>query len=373
MANLISNADKKQLYLQVKTLMGYPIRKYTELTDSTLDVLFQMSMEDYTAHIQNWLVEQQWGSLQGSEIDGANFVYALTTKTLDWEYSFTHAYTKQIGIGGDGPWELKKDYITVDGRSQVYPIPAGREINEILWSTPPVIAAGAGSHGGGAGEWIPGQYGWQYAGMDASAVLPAFGMILSAQDRLQKRRILMSELSYRITAGPKGTKLLHLYPMPGSHDEMPGRGGRHGEGTRVWYWYYETNNKGRKKCLEQNDDIIKLPDDVPLQQMKWDKVNNIARTRIRKILYAKACMQIGTIRGTFSGEMSGLSDAESIKMDYDMFLTQGKEAMDKVMEEIDASLEKLSNVKMMADRAEIAENLNRVLRQQPMTSQFMYG
>jgi hypothetical protein len=369
MANLISNADKKQLYLQVKTLMGYPTRKYKELSDEALDTLFLMSLEEYQAHIQNWLVEQQWGTLQGTEVDGANFVYALTTKTLDWEYSFTHAYTKQIGIGGDGPWELKKDYITVSGNCQVYSIPAGREINEILWSTPPVVASG----GFGGAEWIPGQNGWQYQGLDAAAVLPAFGMILAAQDRLLKRRILMSELSYRITAGPKGTKLLHLYPLPGSHDEMPSRSGRHSEGTRVWYWYYDINNKGRKKCLEQNDDIIKLPDDVPLQSVKWDKVNTIARTRIRKLLYAKANTQVGTIRGQFSGEMSGMGESDTIKMDYQMYLDKGKETETALWEEVDKSLEKISNVKLMEDKASIAENLNRILKLQPLTSQFMYG
>lgn len=370
MANIISAADKKRLYTDVKVCMGYPIRKYNELSDPAMDSLFRMALDEYTAIIHTWLVEQQWGSLQGAEIDSANFVYALTTKTLDWENSFTHAYTKQTGIGGDGPWELKKDYITVSANTQVYSIPAGREINEVLWSTPPVV----GSSGAlGPNEWIPGQYGWQYAGMDAGAMLPSFGLLLSAQDRLQKRRILMSEFSYRITSGPKKTKLLHLYPMPGSSDEMPSRNGRHLDGSRVWYFYYDTNTLGRKKCLEQNADIVKLPDDVPLQKMHWDDMNVIAQTRIRKLLTSKANNYIGKIRGTYKGEMSGLDDNSTISMDYEMFLTEAKELLQSVVEETTKSLEKLSNANQMRERAEIAENLNRVLKFVPLTNQFMMG
>lgn len=370
MANLISAADKNRLYTDVKVCMGYPVRKYKELSDPAMDSLFRMSLEEYSAMIQTWLVEQQWGSLQGTEVDGANFVYALTTKTLDWEHSFTHAYSKQVGVGGDGPWELKKDFIEVVSGQQVYPIPANREINEVLWSTPPVIN---NSGAMGATDWIPGAYGWQYAGVDASAMLPAFGMLLSAQDRLQKRRILMSEMSYRVTAGPKKTKLLHLYPLPGSRDEMPSPAGRHKDGSRVWYFYYDTNDLGRKKCLEQNDDIIKLPDDVPLPKMHWDKMNLIAQTRIRKILTAKANTFVGKIRGTFKGEMSGLDEGSTIGMDYEMFLTEGKELLQAVTEETMKSLDKLSNANQMQEKAEISENLNRVLRNQPVLTQYMYG
>lgn len=368
MANLISSADKNRLYTDVKVCMGYPVRQYTELQDAVLDSLFRMSLEEYTAMINSWLIEQQWGSLQGSEIDSANFVYALTTKTLDWEHSFTYAYSKQLGIGGDGPWELKKDYVEVQANTQVYSIPAGREINEVLWNTPPVIGHGSL----GASDWVAGPNGWQFNGLDASAMLPAFGILLSAQDRAQKRRILMSEMSYRVTAGPNKTKLLHLYPMPGSQDEMPSGGSRHHVGSRVWYFYYDTNTLGRKKCLEMNDDIIKLPDDVPLQKMHWDKINVIAQTRIRKILTAKANTFIGKIRGTFKGEMSGLNDSP-ITMDYEMFLTEGKELMTTVTEEVMKSLEKISNATLMAERADIAENLNRILSKQAVITQFMMG
>jgi len=369
MANLISAADKNRLYTDVKVLMGYPVRQYTELSDPAMDSMFRMSLEEYSAMIHTWLVEQQWGSLQGVEIDGANFVYALTTKTLDWEHSFTHAYSKQLGIGGDGPWELKKDYVEISANTQVYSIPANREINEVLWSTPPVV--GSGSMGGA--EWLPGSMGWQYNGIEAAAMLPAFGMLLNAQDRQQKRRILMSEMSYRVTAGPKKTKLLHLYPMPGSRDEMPSAAGRHLAGSRVWYFYYDTNNLGRKKCLEQNDDIIKLPDDVPLQKMHWDKMNLIAQTRIRKILTAKTHTYVGKIRGTFKGEMTGLKEGATIGMDYEMFLSEGKELMASVSEEVEKSLEKLSNAAQMALKAQIAEDLNRVLSKQASLTQFMMG
>ena len=41
-----------------------------------------------------------------------------------------------MGLQTRGPWELQKDYVLIEEDKQVYEIPAGREINEILWFTP---------------------------------------------------------------------------------------------------------------------------------------------------------------------------------------------------------------------------------------------
>ena len=38
-----------------------------------------------------------------------------------------------------GPWILKKDYVELVTNQQIYQIPAGREINEILWFNRPEL------------------------------------------------------------------------------------------------------------------------------------------------------------------------------------------------------------------------------------------
>ena len=49
--------------------------------------------------------------------------------------SFTYAYSKIVGLQAGGPYQLKQDYVTLSANTQIYEIPAGREINEILWYT----------------------------------------------------------------------------------------------------------------------------------------------------------------------------------------------------------------------------------------------
>ena len=47
-------------------------------------------------------------------------------------------------------------------------------------------------------------------------IMPAFDTLLAAADINLKNRMLRSDLVYKITAGPNGTRLLHLLSTPGS-------------------------------------------------------------------------------------------------------------------------------------------------------------
>jgi hypothetical protein len=368
--SIISKEEKKDLYKKVKTGLGWPGRPMKELNESVLDTLYETVVEDYSSYVSNWLIEQKWGELQGLEIDQANFVQALTFKTLDFEKNYAIAFGKQTGMGSMSPWELKKDFVEIQSNQQIYQIPAGREINEVLWETPSqVMGGGFGMGDPIADQWTMAATGWLYGGMAAGAVLPSYSMLLGAQDRFQKKKILQSELTYKITAGPNGTKFLHLYPVPGSPSEMTGAHGKHFSGVKVWYWYYDTNSLGRDKCLEENEDIIHLPDEVPLQTWKWSKMNTISKTRIRRLLLAKASTYVGTVRGAFSGDLSS-PNGSSLKMDYGMFLEKGEKEESKLYEELTQSLEKISNTKILEDKASQAENLNKILGYQPPMTQF---
>jgi hypothetical protein len=366
---VISKSEKEKLYRQVRTFLGYPARSLDEVVDTLLDTMLETAIEDYSSYVSNWLIEQKWGELQGLDTDQANFVNALTYKTLDFERNFAIAYGKQTGVGSLSPWELKKDFVEIKENTQIYSIPANREVNEVLWVTPSMVGTFGASFGDN--PWAAGAMGWMYNGQSAQALLPSFSMLLGAQDRLQKRKILQSELTYRITGGPNGTKNLHLYPLPGSADEISGRFGKHVDGAKVWYWYYDTNSLGRDKCLEENEDIVHTPDEVPLAHWNWDKMNNIAKTRIRRLTTAKTSLWLGKVRGMFSGDLVNPASAGTIKMDYQMFIEEGTTMEVKVYDELKESLDKLSNVKMMEDKASIAQNLNTVLQHQPPRTPFI--
>lgn len=373
MALIINESEKAKLFRQVKHRLGAPMRKI-ELEDETMETLLEISVEDHSAYINEWLIESQWSSLYGKDISVTDLTKALTRKELGYEDSFTYAYSKIVGLQARGPWELKKDYVEIIKGKQVYEIPACREINEVLWMTPPTIdnalystyGFGDYGYGGGYGQ-VPfggGGGGYGYGGFYLS---PAYDILLRDADYDLKQRIISSDLVYKITAGPDGTKLLHLIPPPGSRINFGLTNLNNGvdiTGGRVWYHYYEACEEDRQRCLNDNKDIIKLPSDVPIDVVNYDELNTSSKQWVRDYFTAMCKETLGRVRGKFGGAL-GVTDAE-VTMDYDSLLNEAKDDKTTLMERLKERLERLMPDKMLERKATEAENLNKTLQYRPL-------
>jgi hypothetical protein len=362
---LIATVDKNKLFLHVKHELGYPLRPF-ELVDEMMDSYLEMVVEDYSSLLNNWLIQQQWFAIYGLDSGSSDFLSAFTIKTNTYMEAFTYAYSRQVGLGTNAPaavgWELKRDFIITQANTQHYIIPAGREVNEVLWETPPEIDGGLADPFA-LNAWSPGMVGWSYLGRPAMYVQPTFSTLLAAQDRRMKQRVLQSILTYRITGLATGEKVLHLYPIPGDTHEISGAWGKHYAGRKVWYWYYDTLNTGRDKCLEENTDIIRLPSDPPLKVLEWSKMNDVAHQQIRNLLIAKVKMVIGGIRGFYTGEL-GVTEKQ-LTMDDRHLLDEGQKLKDDTEKIILDQLILLGQENMAKVRAEIAENVNKERGYQP--------
>ncbi|MFA5207234.1 MAG: hypothetical protein WC428_00890 [Candidatus Paceibacterota bacterium] len=362
---LITTVEKNKLYLRVKHLLGFPQRPF-ELKDEQLDSFLEIAIEDYSAAVNSWLIQQQWIGLEGLNLESSDFLSAFTTKSNSYMESFTYAYSRQVGLGTNAPaaagWELKRDFIITEANTQHYIIPAGREVNEVLWETPPEID-GALVDPFALNAWSPGMVGWSYLGRPAMYVQPTFSTLLSAQDRRMKQRVLQSILTYRITGLASGEKVLHLYPVPGSRFEITSTWGIHYAGRKVWYWYYDTTNTGRDKCLEDNNDIVKLPSDAPTKVLQWDRLNDVARQQIRDLLVAQVKIVIGGMRGFYSGEL-GVAEKQ-LTMDYRHLLDEGTKLKEDTLKILLDQLTYFSQENMTEIRAKIAENVNKERGYQP--------
>lgn len=133
---MVTPEERNKLFTQFRHSVGAPIRQI-ELTDEQLCTLLEIAIEDYSQYVQEWLIEHQWQSLYGQNLTTTDMAFALSVRSLDYVQKATYAYSKQVGLQANGPWELKKDYVEIQAGRQVYQIPAGREINEVLWITPP--------------------------------------------------------------------------------------------------------------------------------------------------------------------------------------------------------------------------------------------
>ena len=370
----IEEAEKQKLFRQVRHRLGAPLRKI-ELEDEQMCTLLEIAIEDHSSYINDWLIETQWSSLDGINLDTTDLAKALTTRSLGYEDSFTYAYSKIVGLQARGPWELKQDFVTIQAGQQVYSIPAGREINEVLYFQPPTIdyalysnyGFGDYGFGGGVGQLPYGDAagGFGYGGF---YLAPAFDIALRNADYNLKQRMISSDLVYKITGGPNGTKLLHLMSTPGSR--LVFGGGIGGQrinvtGSKVWYWYYETtSDEDRQRCLNANKDIVKLPSDVPVDVVNFSELNSPSKQWVRDYFTALCKETLGRVRGKFGGAL-GVTDAE-VTMDYESLLSEAKEDKTALMERLNERLERLRPDAMLTRKATEAEMLNKALQYRPL-------
>jgi hypothetical protein len=368
MATIISQTEKDKLYTQVFHLLGMPVRGI-ELTEEQMDTFLEFSLSEYEQYVSDWLIESQWSALAGLDVDTQSLSRAFTTRSLDYETQYTYSYSKIVGLQAGGDNEMKKDYFTLTGGTQTYEIPAGREINELLWFTraeltDSIIDPFLGGFGGLGGVGFGGVGGFAQVGSSGSYfMLPAFDLLLRMQDRSIKNRIIGGDLTYRITAGPEGKKLIHLYNVPGGKYDF---GNNANKNYQVWYWYYDTMD--RDTCLQKNKDVIKLPSDVMTEELTWDKLNKPSQNWVRKYLIGYSKEGLGRIWGKFSGDLQVPDSA--VKLDYSSLLTEGKDERMKLVEELMARLERLRPEKILERKGSEAENLNKALKFRAMPSPF---
>jgi hypothetical protein len=66
--SVITEPQRSKLYTRIKHLLGAPIRG-VEITDEMMDSLLELSIQDYAQYVNDWLIESQWTSLYGLNLD----------------------------------------------------------------------------------------------------------------------------------------------------------------------------------------------------------------------------------------------------------------------------------------------------------------
>ena len=365
---IITEPERGKLYKRIKNLLGAPLRS-VELEDEMMDSLLELSIQDYAQHVNDWLIESQWSSLYGLNLDEQSVTRAFTTRSMDWETQYTYAYSKIVGLQAGGDSVLEKDYIDLIPGQQIYEIPAGRELNELLWFARPELDAAyfdpfMGGFGGFGGIGLGGGAGFSQMGTTGNYfVTPAFDILLRMADIQMKRRIITGDLTYRVTALPEGKKAIHLMNVPGGKFDF---GNIKRNQYRVWYWYYDTFD--REDCLKKNPDIVRLPSDVPIDEISWDELNSPAKTWVRRWFTAYCKETLARVRGKYSGNLK-TPDSE-LTLEYTSLQTEAKDEKTILWEELKARLERLRPEKQWEIKGQQAENMNKALKFRAFTSPY---
>ena len=372
-------SEIKDLFHQVLVKLGHPIRPI-QLDDNQLCALLEIVIGDYSEKVQNWIVQSNWLNMNGKQIgllqNPQELAFAFSSKRLDFSKDYSYWFSKEVGLQQRGNFELKKDFIQVEKGKQCYIIPSGREINKVLYVTPSTTKAALYGNlgtldGGFAGGF--GQYGnmGNGLGMTGFYVGSAYDTALLATDLKYKNSLLRGDLTYKVTAGPDGTHILHLLSVPGSKNTMNGIavddtwGWSRYANYYVWYTYYDVTSENIDDCrLEHANDILLTPDQVPLDKMQFEYFNDATKQTIRQLLVAEAMITLGIIRGTNSGVVK-IPNAE-LQLDYNMLLDLGKTEKERIYTNLKERLEAMLPWNVMKNNAEMLDSLMTILNKKPL-------
>ena len=380
---MVITDELKALFKVVRTKLGAPIRA-VQLEDNQLCDLLEVAIGDYAEKVQNFVIESQWLNLMGNKTlltNPSEVAYALTVRTMDWSRDYSYWFSREVGLQQRGSYELKKDFFQVERGKQVYVIPAGREINKVMYVTPSTTKAALYGNLGTLDTGIAGgfgQYGNMGNGMGITGfyVGSAYDTSLMAADLKYKNGLLRGDLAYKVTAGPNGTHLVHLMSVPGSPNMVGGIaaddtwGWNRYASCYVWYTYYDVEGASDDditQCMIDNkDDVLITPDQVPMSKMRFELMNNPTQQTVRQLLVAEAMITLGIIRGTYSGNVK-IPEAE-MTMDYNMLLELGKTEKEKALTELKERLERMLPWNLMKNQADLQDSLMKVLQNKPLNT-----
>lgn len=362
----------KELFRKCRSALGAPVME-VELTDEQLCDFFSLAKDDYAEKVQNWIIEQNWSNLYGKNLSNTDLAFALSVRTLDMSKDYSYWFSRDAGVQQRGPWELKKDFFSVEEGKQNYLIPAGREINSVLYCNPSTSQAALYSNYGGMDTLgFAGGYGMagggSYGPMGGFYIAQSSDIAYMATDLAYKNKLLRGDLTYKVTAGPEGTHIIHLFSVPGSKLSFFSVNNPTGAlslvGSEVWYTYYDVSGDDLDECRKMNTDIILSPDQIPLEDLDYSLMNGPTKTIIRKLFFAKAKEGLGLVRGKFSGKVS-IMEAEA-QMDYQMLLSQAEKEYEVAIKSLEDRLERMSPFNVMKNQAELTDNMSKILGQKPM-------
>ena len=104
----------KDLFNQVRVLCGAKERS-VELPDDVLCTLLEVCISDYAQKVQSEIIANNFVNIYGKKMSNiAELAYAFSTRGLDLSKQYSYWFSKQVGLQQEGPYELKKDFITIE-------------------------------------------------------------------------------------------------------------------------------------------------------------------------------------------------------------------------------------------------------------------
>jgi hypothetical protein len=378
----MTQVDKTRLFKRIRRKLGEPVMG-VELLDEQIEECVCEAIEEYSSFINNWALENRMSQMLGLPKD-IDFTLKFVSNNFGFERTFSKAYSEQVGLGTNSTRELKKDFIALTAGTQDYTIPVGREVNEVMWYTPTFINLFGLDPFANANIAFS-EFGASFAGHTLYHVMPVFDTILTAQAAELRNKVRGSEFSYRLTAGPNGTKRLTLYPVPRQAQTSAAITSGVGVGTpgTVFYFYYDTIGIGGNPSMSgftanpnftgttdafgnpsQGNGLVSGPSDAKLYFLTYDEMNDVAKRWVKRYAQSNAKELLGLgIRGKFNGELP--IPGAAVTLNSDKLIENGRADMEALRTELKEILEKLNYKALLENNAAIQDSVNKSLGYTP--------
>lgn len=348
------------------------------ISEETWCSLLNLSLQDFFFVIQQHVIDNSYGNVFGKDINTVDICQAITTSTLDNALLLSAAIAEEVGISVRGVrYELKRGELEIEVGQQTYSVPAGREIKHVFFETPSSIDIAKFSSwfsnypfafGGGGGNAYAGMgYGSGFAGTsNAYLMFPAYEVIQRSMNIGLNQKILNSELTYKITLGPNGTRLIHLFSIPNQSTF------NRVKGSKLIYHYYDTAGMEQDAAdiCRQDCEKIYSPSQVNTPIMKYDNLNDWSKNFIRKWLTAMVKQSEGMARSRFKGKIANIGGTD-IELDGDTLVAEGKEELHDLKTEMKEFLMGLRSDKLMERKANEVESMMKVATAIPMGGMYI--
>lgn len=364
-------AEADSMVTFVKRALGDDVLP-VELTSRMIWAQFERAVIEYGATVNMFQIRSQLANLLGTPTGSSGSMTNMYPhQTLDFLLRQAEPYIQEAGLGGSYPTDMT--YLDLEAGRQDYNLYTELKIGSGTLSGSlyfPNIATGSHSklkvyevyhfeplaaqhfllNSSNVTNFLANEFNYEsYINSTVFYVLPIFEDVLRRGMLEAAARVRRSNYSYELRGGT-----LRIYPVPTDATFTVNK-----------LWLRVGTNVDTLRPPFQDDTIYGVSgfSNAPFANIPYATVNDVGRWWVREFTLALATECLGRIRSKFKRLPIPNNDVE---LNGQELVQEGREKQDKLREQLRDDLDKLTIPSLMAQEADKAENMTRMLRLIPM-------
>lgn len=357
----MTDDETKELQEYIVTMMGGEDIDVDIIQREVL-VVARRALKVYEREVNNWQVRNLFPNVSGFKAS-TNFTKRFVQDNQMLAQRMSDWFSAMARVGGKIPW--KKDYIELENGRQIYNLandsstpynPGARRIHRVMWyAAPELVGTNFSSDLLLSNLWSFGQAGLTFAGSSLAYMGQVQDIVLLTQSFELRNKILFSEFYYNI-----GGDILEITPMPGRAINVP-------DGSKLFYYYWDEQDfiiNGSQDPLNPDEELIANPLQVKIDNVPYSSLNSPAKTWIDDYALALA-KYIQAAKWRKIKSIANPGNDYQVEFDYSSLLSEADAEKIKLLDDLREELAKMDYVKMLEDKASMADNAAKINKYSP--------